>query len=589
VTNPTEPSQEASIGGTDLGSRDPELSSRFDRQRSLCAAWRVLGELEMVSDDHHLMATMAAIGGELEEIPPTQLDATHLDKIDAAHDAVETEMRVFAAEVSSSALHRTLPRLVQDERPAVIDFLDLMLALEEDGRDRSATRAETTGFVISLLCTDGPRVQGALDPISLSSRLLHLCERAHEEAPPGLDQVASALLAVRDRLDLGSSEVDEPKVDQKYRREIGQHFFVPDILRAFVAYRSTQLTRAFPYHASTRMISVSGAPGAATTELLASPFETEVIPQLAEAVQRRMAGEPQEHSAIDRIAWCLDLEFLNHVERRALGSNAIGTRDDLPGTTILVGLLCRSAEVLADELEPIGISFDRLTEDWVKELNEAVKKQSDQLLVDDYKKACALSELRNRFLFDALAQADSDPRVNAPVRAAVRDEEADAERAFRREARELASRAISNPRPSARASAKHEHEAGAGGWWRGLPPATRSKLGFAAVVFTLLVGTVAFTFWPSGEMQSLDREWLSRVSPHLVEGSRNGAGQGETFVGELNAGWRSLSPDEQQDSAITVVERLQASGVRNVMVYDELGELRIQAFGEAAARVVLGD
>ena len=60
-------------------------------------------------------------------------------------------------------------------------------------------------------------------------------------------------------------------------------------------------------------------------------------------------------------------------------------------------------------------------------------------------------------------------------------------------------------------------------------------------------------------------------------------------MGELNAGWRSLSPDEQQDSAITVVERLQASGVRNVMVYDELGELRIQAFGEAAARVVLGD
>ena len=43
----------------------------------------------------------------------------------------------------------------------------------------------------------------------------------------------------------------------------------------------------------------------------------------------------------------------------------------------------------------------------------------------------------------------------------------------------------------------------------------------------------------------------------------------------------------QQDTALTIIETLQASGLRNVMVYDDLGQLRIQAFGDAAARVVL--
>ncbi len=590
--NDTQPANEPSSGGVRVVRQDFALRNRFDKHRSLSSSWGVLRQLDVVTEDHHLVPTIAAIDAELKaltKIPQDQRDDTRLDKIDAAHTGIEAEMREFAAEVSKEALHRTLPDLVQSDRGSLIDFLDLMLSLEEDGRDRSATRAATTGFVISLLCMDGPECSGPVDPISLSPRLFYLCERAEDTAEPGIEQTAAALLAARDQIDLHNAEGDEPDAAQQHRREIGEHFFVPLLLRAYVAYRSAELMRAFPYHASTRELATHDEANG-PSGVLASPFETEIVPKLAAAVRRRMAGESPHLSAIDRVAWCIDLDFPNDAERKALESTDIGTLEDIPGTTILVGLLCRSAEVIAEELEPIGISFDRLTEDWVKELNDAMKKQSDQLLVDDYKRACALSELRTKFLFTALSDASREQRVREPMKPRPSSsDDADAAREFRKEARDLASKAVANPTEASETRADEAKPGGLLGWVQGFPREMRIKIALAAAMFALLAGLIVYTVWPSGEMQDIDPAWLAQVSPHLVEGVRNDAGQGESFVGEVDAGWRALPREEQQEIALTIVGTLQASGLRNVMVYDDLGELRIQAFGEGAPQVVLGD
>lgn len=586
-SNATEPEAGARIVRQDFA-----LRSRFDRQRVLTQAWQVLGELELVSNDHPLVATAQAIDSELEalkKIPQDQRDDTRLEKIDAAHAAIEAEMREFAADVSKEALHRTLPELVRSDRSAVLDFLDLLLALEEDERDRSATRASTTGYVIALLCMDEGEQSGTIDPISLSPRLFYLCERAGDEAPPNASEVATALLSALDHLDRGAREVDAVDILQQYRREIGAHFFVPELLRAFVAYRSAELMRASPHHASTRS-NTTDAQAGRSNEGPASPFDTPVVGKLAAALRRRMAGEDPELSSIDRVAWCIDLDFPSAEERKALQSPAIGSREDIPGTTMLVGLLCRSAEVIADELEPIGVSFDQLTEDWVKELNGALKKQSDQLLASDYKRACALSELRTKFLLTALSDASREQRVREPQapRPASADD-VEERRDFRKEARALASKAVEKPGDAAES---REEAKGGGGLRRiiqSYPREIRIKMAAAAAMVALFLGFLLVTTWPTGELQRLDAAWLSSVSPHLVAGKRNGAGTGEAFVGEVGASWRALAASDQESVALTIVEGIQATGLRNVMVYDDLGELRIQALGESGARVVLGN
>ncbi len=593
--NEAEPAEATQDDDPDTRARivrqDFALRSRFDRQHTLSSAWSVLSSLGLVSDDHHLVPTAKAIDAELAalaKIPHDQRDDSRLEKIDSAHASMESEMCGFAGEVSKQALHCTLPDLAQNDRQCVVDFLELMLAMEEDGRDRNATRASTTGFVISLLCMDRHPGSETLDPISLSPRLFYLCERAAETADPRVNQIATALLVGRDQLDLAASEEEHPDLVHQYRHEIGEHFFVPELLRAFVAYRGTELMRAFPYHASSSA-STAHEDAAPVSDVFVSPFETKVIPALASALRRRLAGEAPRLSAVDRVAWCVDLDFPSDTERRALTSPTVGTRKDIPGTTILVGLLCRSAEIIADELEPIGISFERLTEDWVKELNNAMKKQSDQLLVEDYKRACALSELRTKYLLTALSDASREQRVREPQKPKPSSSSEEGGREFREEAHDLASEAVSTPDEAVESTADAQQGHGLARLWQGFPREMRTRLTVAAAAFTLFVGLLAHTLWPSGEMQRIDSVWLTSVTPHLVAGSRNGAGTGVAFVGEVGAAWRVLAATQQEAVALTIVESLQNAGLRNVMIYDDLGELRIQALGDTGARVVLGN
>ncbi|MDP6979141.1 MAG: hypothetical protein QF570_11150 [Myxococcota bacterium] len=582
---------EVPAGGARIVRQDFALRSRFNRQRTLTSSWSVLTMLGLVGSDHHLVSTATAIDTELAalaKIPRDQRDDSRLEKIDAAHDAIESEMREFAGDVSKESLHRTLPDLVKNDRARAVDFLDLMLTMEGDGRDHTATRAGTTGFVISLLCMDRHPGSETLDPISLSPRLFYLCEQAAGTADPQVSEIAGALLAERDQLDLATSEERAPDLVHQYRHEIGEHFFVPELLRAFVAYRGTQLMRAFPYHASSSA-STASEDAAPSGDVFASPFETKVIPAFAAALQRRIVGEQPRLSAIDRVAWCVDLDFPNDAERKALASPGIGTRENVPGTTILVGLLCRSAEIIADELEPIGISLERLTEDWVRELNNAMKKHSDQLLVEDYKRACALSELRTRYLLTALSDASREQRVREPHKPKPASTNEDDGREFRKKARDLASKAASSPDKAVATTAETQEGSGLGRLWRGFPREMRVKLGVAAVTFALFVGLLAHTLWPSGEMQRIDSAWLASVTPHLVAGSRNGAGTGTAFVGKVDAGWRALPAADQEVVALTIVESLQDDGLANVMIYDDTGVLRIQALGDGSARVVLGN
>ena len=89
----------------------------------------------------------------------------------------------------------------------------------------------------------------------------------------------------------------------------------------------------------------------------------------------------------------------------------------MKGTTILVGLLCRSAVVLEEETLEIGITPQRLSGEWVQELDEALEQEVDRWIAgDDYKEACLLSELKSKFLYAPMSEVHRKNRGRGPAR-----------------------------------------------------------------------------------------------------------------------------------------------------------------------------
>ena len=85
-----------------------------------------------------------------------------------------------------------------------------------------------------------------------------------------------------------------------------------------------------------------------------------------------------------------------------------------------------------------------------------------------------------------------------------------------------------------------------------------------------------------------NRDQLDQVSPYLSHGARNGEGQGPAFIGEIRDSWSTLDEADQMLMATDLVEALRETGVRDVMIYDDDGLLRIQALGEQSPRLLPG-
>ncbi len=553
-------------GGTTASTRNADGHASIERLRALRSAWGVLAPSGLADENQSINQTGRELSNGLVELldgEPSSEDRAKIAALDARLDELEREMRDVALKVPVSQLRSTLPEQVAIDRRGVLDLLDLVLGAETAGLDGTRARIPTLDYLITLLCTGGDPNAPLQDPVTLTPRLHGLCALSAVQLDPRLSEIEDEFHAAADMLAAEIHEEFERRTLRRRKMELGTGFFAPTMLRAIVSY-NTSLQRGLDNEEMTSQdwgrFASREAPCEAT-----SVFESTALPKLVEALRRRIDGDAPTPNPLDRVAWCLDLSYLTGPEQEALLSASTGRREDLKGTTILVGLLYRSSVVLDEEFPEIGISPKQLSSTWIREIDEALQQDMNQRIAGDgYGEACVLSDLRGKFLTKAKVGARS---VRRPVHAPTA-----AQREAEKQARQFATEALESlkvkkaPRGLRQFPWGRIAQAGAGG--------------LLALFALALVSTV---LWDEGR---IDRAELVQMSPFLSAGTRSDAGTGRAFAGTLDEAWSELGAAEQAIAADRLVRALRHRGVRQIMIYDDDRQLRIQAFGSQPARVI---
>ena len=562
---------------------DDHIAPRLERMRSLRSAWGVLAPSGLVENADEIGATGRALTDHLSAIVKSHSDVsdTGLAGIDNLLAEFETSIRHVATNVPVSALRSALPGLRGEDRRGLSDLLDLLIGDSYGSQDDIAERIGAIDYLITLLCTHGAE-RGAVrfDPVTLTERLSALCAQNDTPDDLRLADVEGEFFAAAN---LDTEELREEHRQRTLRGrkvEIGALYFAPRVLRAIVTYNAALLARvADELLESADWGTIDDVPSAAAEA--ASVFDSKSLRTLATAVHRRLREEAQQPTPIDRIAWALDFDYLAPNERKALESDGLATPDDPLGTVVLIGLLCRSVAVLSIDLQDAGLPPDQLTGPWVDELNTLFQEEINRYISDDaYKVACALSELKNKFLLEPLADhlrgeraAERAAKLPPPRPSASPREESAAEQPKRENARELVREALT----------ADDEKTDAGFDFMAVPWAS---IGQGIVLAATLLAGVWYFARQDVDLNRMNASQLAQLSPYLEAGKRDGEGAGRSFVGEIADTWLTLPSDEREMMAEELVDRLRAQGMQQVMIYDADRRVRIQALGSQPIRVL---
>jgi hypothetical protein len=558
----------ASISGS---GREAAILARSDRLQALLSAWQVLAPSGLADGKEEIAEIGRELGegiGALFAGEPAEGDGTALEDVDGGCDAIEHEMREAALQITVGQLRATIPPQLEGDRPGVLNLLDLLVGTDGPREAAAPPRLPVLEYLICLLCTGGDPDGRLQDPSTLTPRLQALCQAAEAAMDPRHAGVEAEFFVAADVFSAGACDEAELRTVSQRKASLGPDFFAPNILRGIMTYNAAALR-----HVDPEAMVAGGGDGAPAEQAdleTASVFEHSATPQLLAALRRRAAGESPSHDPYDRVAWCLALEDLNRLDEARLLADDTGTPENPTGTTIFVSLICRAALVLDDELSSVGIPPDLPTGTWVPELESALQQEANRCIAnEDYPGACKVSEFKSRFL----SSAREDAR-RAGNRRVVRSDGAaeEEERETRKEAERLTGAALES-----------SGVRGKGVAWREIP---WGKL--AAGCVTTALSAVALlqinAIYLDGSR--ISGEDLKKASVFLTAGKRSAEGTGTAFVGTLHEVWYGLDVVEQELAAQDLVDGLRAAGLREIMVYDDDGRLRIQALGEGPPRII---
>ncbi|MEZ4292899.1 MAG: hypothetical protein R3E53_21150 [Myxococcota bacterium] len=594
---------------------EPEASSRLaprlERLRALRSAWGVLAPSGVGGSGPEIAATGRAVteyASRLMNAAAGAIDA-ELSGFDALLDEFEDSMRRLAATVPIPQLRSTLPGFVETDRRGLLDLLDVFLGTSLDEERSSDGRIFAIDYLITLLCTDADAGPIRHDPVDLTPRLRSLCAEAESQDGLELEAVESEFFVA------ASMDADELRREFQQRSlrsrkaAIGSGFFAPRVLRAIVTYNAALLARVADQivESSDWGLAAEATPSGADAGSL---FDSAPLRAIAAAAARRARNETLGREPAERIALALDFEPLEPSERRALTGEAVGTREDLLGTTILIGLLGRSLAPLSIELQDVGIPPDLVSDVWVRELTEALQQAiNHHISNDEYKLACAISELKNRFLFAPIEHAR---RARTPRRAAAAPATAPASppgptgpvapsaldrtrHGIRDDARQTdAPRAVRSS-PAARLRARSRSRSPRAGAHRRATESVGSPFGAAAL------GAPRPRRGRPARCRPRRRLALRRIGePRPREARPRDAAHAFALPGERSTQRRRSRPRSSARSRTpgspcrrssvsrrrALVARLRDRGLEQIMIYDEQRALRVQSLGSQPLRVL---
>lgn len=598
----------------ETGGVDPSLKPFVERMRSLQSAWSALAPSgvavagQSIADSGRVLSQeLAALARQGEPI-----DSDTTASLDRQLEDLAKMMTEIAHQVSPAQLRATLPARVGPDRRGVLDLLDLMIGDGLDAPAKLSARLGSIDYLVTLLCTGGEGKGIRHDPVTLTPQMNALCSHVQDQDEPNVMEIEAEFFAAASLEDEAVQEEITLRKLRQRKAELGLLFFAPRILRAVVTYNATlaerladELWNAQDWGTALEEIVQSSATPSDGSGSRPSVFESEPLRHLAAALRRRAADGVPETNDLDRVAWCLDLDFAEGIERKSLLREDAGKRENLLGTTILVGLIQRSLAVLSVELQAVGISPDSVSDDWIPELSEILRSETNTLLEKDaYQQACVLSELKSKFLSGT--PVDRPQRRVAPGSAAASDDVARRTQAKRSEedgpresARDLVLEALGETQGTkgdrnakgaksrrGKRAAKKTEDSGAPHWTASLPLTKVIPLA-AGLILAVYAGVQVFGGRDlDPNLNRFGSEALANLSPHLAKGYRNGEGLGPAFVGTLRADWKELPSAARESAAEALVENLRVLGIRQVMIYDRSGALRIQAVGQQSVRTL---
>ncbi len=604
------------------------LEPRLERLRALRSAFGALAPSavsvagrEIAEAGRELTQRLARAKREAGALPPIALA-----QIDTSLEAFESKMRQLACGLAVAQLRSTIPGRLGNDRRSVLDLLDLFLGEGIEIPAELSSRIGSIDYLITLLCTHGARRPGVVahDPTSLSARIAALCARADSVDDPGLAEIETEFFAAASMESDRAREEIQRRTQRQRKVDLGGVFFAPRVLRAIVTYNAAQLERvtdAILDAGDWGVVDSDSTAGASPEAAGGSLFESLPFGRIATAVRQRVRGDEAPDSPETRIAMALELDVLDPSELESLVQESVGSPEDPIGTAILVGLLCRSLALLSIELQSLGLSPDGVSDAWVAELDGRFRREIDDKLANNaYKQACALTELKNKFLFAPLAERlreehvlahpavrrqkpstetvaaledakaalapatpEGDARVRSRVPPTAIEKPTATSRPAQADRRERARDLVREALDEDRRGRKQQAAALLG---RGSAISLARIAQAAILLVAVAAGLHLYLGRSERDLHDFSREQLGLISPYLVEGRRNGEGRGPGFVGTLDDRWKSLPHDSRQTAAETLVLRLREHGLEQVMVYDRDRALRIQSIGSQPIRTL---
>jgi hypothetical protein len=567
------------------------LNPYLERLSVLRSAWGVLAPVGFSEYGVRISEVGRVLTDRLGRIQQTGEEVTDsgLCDINEQLDEFEGSMRHVARDVSVAQLRTTLPSALRAcGRDGLLDLLDVLIGNDPSDFTTATSHIGAIDYLITLLCTNGGATSKKIqyDPVTLTKRVHALCEHASTIDDSAYADVDAEFFTAST---MGSEDLREEFRLHRLRSrkaELGMAFFIPRILRAVTTYNAALLEHVAEEILDSGdwgIIDEETTPDTEDVSTAESVFLSESLQRLAASVSRRANGEEAQPKVSDGIAWALDFEYLQKAELKALTGESVGTKQDPLGTAILVGLMCRSLAVLSGEFQSIGISSDDVLRNWIAELDEIFQSEINEHISNDaFKIACALSELRNKFLSAPLAdlprqQKSENPLPPTTPSPAEADPLPRARLTRRQQDRgDLVRHALDESR-------KNHFAEGQGIIWREIPWA-RIAVG-SILILTIAVGGFMYS-QANSDLEGWSNDELSEISPYLARGNRNGTGSGRAFVGTVDESWLTLPANERGEAADELVSRLRKLGMNQIMIYDDADKLRIQALGSLPVRTL---